>query len=188
VRANGNVPIDCRIIAVGNSTVERDDDGGHLRGDLRRRLAGVRLELPPLAARREDIQEIVLALMASAAADHRTRPRQFTRAAMALITALQWPDNLAGLTLLVAALVARDREPVRVEEVLAHLGAPAQTSIVPHASLRDARRQFERDYIIAVLRRFDGRVAAAARALGIQRTNLYRKARQLGIQGGGRAG
>ena len=52
---------------------------------------------------------------------------------------------------------------------------------VPAATLRSARRQFERDYVTLVLRCHHGRVGDAARALGIQRTNLYRKARQLGI-------
>jgi DNA-binding NtrC family response regulator len=51
----------------------------------------------------------------------------------------------------------------------------------PSATLRSARRQFEREYVTLVLRRYHGRVGEAARALGIQRTNLYRKARQLGI-------
>jgi DNA-binding NtrC family response regulator len=55
----------------------------------------------------------------------------------------------------------------------------------PHAhagTLRAARQQFERDYITLVLQHHRGRVGDAARALGIQRTNLYRKARQLGIR------
>ncbi|MGE5813187.1 MAG: sigma-54-dependent transcriptional regulator [Acidobacteriota bacterium] len=186
VRAAGHMPVACRVIAIGNSTVDADENGGHLRADLRRRLGSIRLELPSLGARREDIPVIVVALMARSSAERRIPPRRFTHAAMALITALQWPDNVSGLSVFVESLVDRSSQPVRVEEVLAYLGAPAQGSIVPQGSLREARRQFERDYIAAVLRRFDGRVAAAARALGIQRTNLYRKARQLGISSAGR--
>jgi DNA-binding NtrC family response regulator len=49
-------------------------------------------------------------------------------------------------------------------------------------SLRDARRDFERHYILVVLEQCNWRVGAAARAMGLQRPNLYRKARQLGIQ------
>jgi DNA-binding NtrC family response regulator len=52
----------------------------------------------------------------------------------------------------------------------------------PMPSLREARRTFERHYILAVLERCNWRVGAAARAMGLQRPNLYRKARQLGIQ------
>jgi DNA-binding NtrC family response regulator len=55
----------------------------------------------------------------------------------------------------------------------------------PAATLRSARRQFEREYVALVLRRHRGHVGDAARALGMQRTNLYRKARQLGISLGG---
>jgi two-component system, NtrC family, nitrogen regulation response regulator NtrX len=55
------------------------------------------------------------------------------------------------------------------------------------ASLREARRRFERDYIAAVLERHQWRMSDAARALGIERANLYRKARQLGIAKASRA-
>lgn len=181
VRTAGDLPLRCRLIAVGSALLDSGDDGGHLRADLRRRLGAVRLDLAPLGDRREDIAEIVVALAARAAASRGVLPRTFTDAAMALVSALQWPDNLSGLSGLVESLAGGGSAAVRVEEVLAHLGAPAQTSIAPHATLREARRQFERDYISAVLRRFGGRMAPAARALGIQRTNLYRKARQLGI-------
>jgi two-component system nitrogen regulation response regulator NtrX len=187
VRAGRAWPVRCRIVAVASAFVDADREAGQLRADLRRRLGVVRLELPPLMARREDIPEILIALMAHHAAARRIAPRPFTDAALALISALHWPDNLAGLASLVESIVVNGPGAVRVEEVLAHLGAPGQPALVPHASLREARRQFERDYIRAVLRRFDGHVAAAARALGIQRTNLYRKARQLGINGRGRA-
>lgn len=188
VRTGGRVPLRCRVVAVASVTLAADESGGHLRADLQRRLGAVRLELPPLSARREDIEQILLALMAQSAARRRVAARPFTDAAVALVSALQWPDNVSGLSSLVESLVGRGHDPVLVEEVLAHLGGSTQPSIAPQASLREARRQFERDYITAVLKRFDGRVAAAAQALGIQRTNLYRKARQLGIHSGGRAG
>ena len=71
---------------------------------------------------------------------------------------------------------------VRQEDVLAHLpidGAFAR--IAPHVSLREARRQFEREYIASVLERHRWRMSEAARTLGIERANLYRKTRQLGI-------
>lgn len=186
VAAAGHVPLACRVIAIATSSLDSSENRDRLRADLWRRLGGIRLELPPLSTRREDIPELVLALMAQTSARRRLGPRRFTRAAMALVAALPWPDNMDGLSGLVGSLAGRSGEPVRVEDVLAYLGAPSQGPLVPQTSLREARRQFEREYISAVLRQFDGRVAAAARVLGIQRTNLYRKARQLGIHGGGR--
>lgn len=186
VPPGGHVPLACRVIAIATSSIDSSENRDHLRADLRRRLGGIRLELPPLSARRQDIPELVFALMAQTSARRRLGPRRFTHAATALITALPWPDNMDGLSGLVGSLAGRGGEPVRVEEVLAYLGSPSQGPLIPQTSLREARRQFEREYISAVLRQFDGRVAAAARVLGIQRTNLYRKARQLGIHGGGR--
>jgi DNA-binding NtrC family response regulator len=64
-----------------------------------------------------------------------------------------------------------------VANALAQFGLGGQ----PIASLREARRSFERSYILAVLEQHDWRVGATARALGLQRPNLYRKARQLSI-------
>jgi DNA-binding NtrC family response regulator len=74
-------------------------------------------------------------------------------------------------------------DQIQLEDVLAHVRFDGALS--PHAgagTLRSARQQFERDYIAFVLQHHRGRVGDAARALGIQRTNLYRKARQLGIR------
>ena len=71
---------------------------------------------------------------------------------------------------------------VTQEDVLAHVpieGAFTRWDLT--AGLREARRRFERDYIAAVLERHQWRMSDAARALGIERANLYRKTRQLGI-------
>ncbi len=183
----GPVALNLRFVAIAGPSLDADVDHGHFRADLRRRLGLVRMDLPPLSERREDIGDILDGLMERAAVARGLAPRAFTKAAVALVAALQWPDNVVALAGLVDALAAQGEAPVRVEEVLAHLGAPGQNTIGPHTSLREARRQFEREYIAAVLRRYNGRIALAARALGIQRTNLYRKARQLGLQNGGRA-
>jgi DNA-binding NtrC family response regulator len=69
------------------------------------------------------------------------------------------------------------KDPISVNGALAQFGLNGQST----ASLREARRTFERSYILAVLEQHQWRVGAAARALGLQRPNLYRKARQLSI-------
>ena len=67
------------------------------------------------------------------------------------------------------------------QTTITHALAPFGFDGAAVASLREARRTFERSYILAVLERHQWRVGAAARALGLQRPNLYRKARQLSI-------
>jgi DNA-binding NtrC family response regulator len=96
---------------------------------------------------------------------------------------LSWPGNLAELRNAIERAVADTRDDViQIEHLLPALKlhrAPAP--FVPIGNLREARLRFERDYISAVLQHHEWRMAAAAQTLGIQRPNLYRKARQLGI-------
>ena len=109
--------------------------------------------------------------------------RTLTQAALALVGALTWPGNLAELRDALARVVANTRDDViQVEHLLPALHlhrAPAP--FFPAGHLRDARQRFERDYIAAVLQHHGWRMSDAAQTLGIQRPNLYRKARQLGI-------
>jgi len=100
-----------------------------------------------------------------------------------LFGALTWPGNLAELRTAVHRVMAgAGDDVVQIEHILPalQLNRP-HTPFVPSGNLREARQRFERDYIAAVLQHHDWRMAPAAQALGIQRPNLYRKARQLGI-------
>jgi DNA-binding NtrC family response regulator len=106
--------------------------------------------------------------------------RHFTPAARTVLSALPWRRNTVELSALVQRL-ARLRGPaIRQEDVLAEVQLD-RTPARALRSLRDARRQFERDYIATVLRDHDWQMREAARTLGMERANLYRKARQLGI-------
>ena len=163
--------LDVRIIAA----VEDRLDAG-LRDELLRRLP-LTVEVPPLRQRREDVQVIAEAMLAD-----RHDGRGFTPAALTVLAALPWRRNTAELCGLIERLTATasSSHPIRQEDVLAEVQldrAPAR----PTGSLRDARRQFEREFIASVLRDHSWQMRDAARALGIERAHLYRKARQLGI-------
>jgi DNA-binding NtrC family response regulator len=172
-----------RIVATAGSSVENDVRDGRLRSELYRRLAAIRIDVPPLSRRREDIPAIARRALREASEAASTPPRTFTQATLALIAALPWEGNLEELRRLLEGLCRADAAPsIRVEDVLGEIRLDARPGALgPQASLREARRQFEREYIAAVLRHYEGRMGPAARLLGIQRTNLYRKARQLGI-------
>ena len=163
--------LDVRVIAA----VEDRLDAG-LREELLRRLP-LTVEVPALRQRREDVQVIAEAMLA----DRQDR-RGFTPAALTVLAALPWRRNTAELCRLIERLTATgsSSRPIRQEDVLAEVQldrAPAR----PTGSLREARRQFEREFIASVLRDHAWQMRDAARALGIERANLYRKARQLGI-------
>jgi DNA-binding NtrC family response regulator len=106
-----------------------------------------------------------------------------SRSALALLAALPWLGNGRELVALVDGLVRSvGRRVIQLEDVLAHAaldGFSARLDV--GGSLREAKARFERECITAMLRRHHGRVGDAAKALGIQRTNLYRKVRQLNV-------
>ena len=172
------VRVKFRVVAAGPADLEAEVRDGRFRADLARRLSATRLVVPPLRHRAEDFSAIVEALCIEIGGT----PRPFTQAALTVLGALPWPGNLDELAGVLSRLLAEAGGTIRQEDVLAHLpidGTFARVDLT--TSLREARRRFEREYIAAVLERHDWRMSEAARALGIERANLYRKTRQLGI-------
>jgi two-component system nitrogen regulation response regulator NtrX len=111
-------------------------------------------------------------------------PKTISRPALSLITALPWRGNAPELRALLESVVdgLQGGRGIGVEEVLAHVrldGGPAVFS--NGGTLKQARARFEREYIAAALEQHRGRISEAAKALGIQRTNLYRKMRSLRV-------
>jgi DNA-binding NtrC family response regulator len=155
-----------------------------IRADLWQRLAGIRIEVPPLRKRREDIPELAASFLNDECRRQETGPKVFDPEAVALLTALPWHGNVAELLALAQMLAERvPTQTISVEDVLnaVHLdGAVENFQTV--GTLREATRHFERDYISTAIESHRGRIADAAEALGVQRPNLYRKMRNLGIR------
>ena len=181
---NETIALDIRIIGIVDTDVDGAVADGRLRRDLADRISQVRIDVPPLRRRRDDVPVLAAHFLRSETAAAGGGARRFSRAALALLSALPWPGNARELRIVIAAMVAGSNEPIlQFEDVLAHAsldqgGAPAPAST---ATLRDARARFEREVISAALIRHHGRAGDAAKALGIQRTNLYRKVRQLNV-------
>lgn len=184
VRIDGEIAATAfRIIASAPPTIDRDVRENRFRADLFRRLAVSRIDLPPLRERLEDVPALAARLLDDLSRRAGLPARSCTQAALALLSALNWPGNLAELrAVLDRVLSETGGEVIQIEHILPALQLDrASPTFVPVGSLRDARLRFERDYIAAVLQHHGWRMADAAETLGIQRPNLYRKARQLGI-------
>lgn len=174
-RGPGRLPLEVRLVAATSHGLAGAVDDGRLVDELARRLPLV-IDVPALRQRREDINEIAARLLAE-----RAPGRQFTPAALTVLAALPWRRNIAELRALIDRLATAGSGPtILQEEVLAEVQLD-RPPLRPASNLREARRQFERDHIAAVLRDYGWHMREAARALGIERANLYRKARQLGI-------
>lgn len=167
-----------RLVASTTKDLETEVRDGRFRQDLLRRFAACRITLPALRQRTGDLAAIIERLVAEMGG----APRSFTQPAITVLAALPWAQNIDELAGVLEKVLEGAGAIVMQEDVLAH--APidgGSTRFDLTASLREARRRFERDYIAAVLERHQWRMSDAARTLGIERANLYRKTRQLGI-------
>jgi len=176
------VAFDVRVIAGVSGEPDDAAQDGALRRDLRARFT-LRLDLPPLRQRSADIPILIGCLVGDAAGSARVPVPSFSREALMLLAALPWRRNFDELREVLDVLVrAVVGGVVRLEDVLDHVALePVVAGDGSATNLREARLSFERHYIARVLNRHRGRMDDAARSLGIQRTNLYRKVRQLGI-------
>jgi DNA-binding NtrC family response regulator len=186
VLADSNEPVDfdVRPIAGVGPTFDTAVHEGRVREDLVRRLSVLRIEMPPLRHRREDIAALANYFLREICASRPVPPKTFSRSALSLLAALPWRGNAAELQSVLTAVVAgvHDTRSITLDDVLAQVRLDgAGASYRNGGTLRQARARFERDYIASVLEQHRGRISEAAKALGIQRTNLYRKMRALRV-------
>jgi DNA-binding NtrC family response regulator len=183
VGARDRVRVTARVIASAASAILDDARDGRFRADLLRRFGALPAILPALHERPEDLPVIVTRVAAGLGA--RGEAPSFTQAALTVLAAMPWPGNLEELRMTLERVRRDVPGTIRQEDLLHLLPITPPQGIArplnPAASLREARRRFEREYIAAVLERHDWRMSDAARTLGIERANLYRKTRQLGI-------
>ena len=184
VRIDGSaIETGFRLVAGATPGIDAEVDARRFRSDLFRRLTTVRIDLPPLRERQEDVPALASRLLEEICTAHDAGPRTFTQAAVALLGALTWPGNLRELRDAIERVVLDTADRViQIEHLLPALRLQrTHESFAPSGNLREARLRFEREYIASVLQHHGWHMAEAAQTLGIQRPNLYRKARQLGI-------
>ena len=176
------VELDVRPMASFDPDVDAAVADGRLRRELVERLMKLRIDVPPLRRRKEDVPLLAVHCL-QAATPEGAMTKSLSRSALALLSALPWPGNGDDLRAFIETLVRSVRKPIiQIDDLLEHATLDGVSARVDAGvTLRDAKARFERDCITAVLMRHHGRVGEAAKALGIQRTNLYRKVRQLNV-------
>jgi transcriptional regulator with GAF, ATPase, and Fis domain/tetratricopeptide (TPR) repeat protein len=176
--ADRPVPVDLRVVAATNRDLAgRVVDGG-FREDLFYRLNVVRLRVPPLVDRREDIPELAAFFLDRLAARTGGPPRRLAPAALRLLLRHDFPGNVRELeNLLATAVVFAPGEELRPED----LPLPAAGDTAADGSRRDQLRAADRRLVERTLRRCGDNLSAAARRLGISRPTLYRRLRDYGL-------
>jgi Nif-specific regulatory protein len=189
VRVGGSKPIhtDVRVLAATNQKLAELVRAKRFREDLYFRLNVVSLELPPLRERGDDVMLLAEHFLREFSRRAGRRAPKFTAAARKRLESHTWPGNVRELRNLMerlAYLSSGDR--VEAEDLAFILSPTAATPSLVGAglSLNDATHEFQRKYIQQSIDRARGNVSQAARNLGVHRSNLYRKMRQLGMETG----
>lgn len=170
-----------RVIVAVEPTIKGAVGDDRLRPDLYEKLSLIRIDLPPLRERREDIPVLATHFLKELSRVHSCSIKTLTRPALTLLAALPWRGNVAELRgLLERFVVLMPQGLIKLEDILAQVRIDASLSpLGVSATLREARARFEREYIAAVLHKHHGRMPASAQTLGIQRSNLYRTIKRL---------
>jgi two-component system response regulator GlrR len=171
VGATTNVPIDVRIISASHHDLDELVRARQFREDLYYRLNVVRLDIPPLRDRPEDIQLLANHFLKQIAANGRTIAQSFSAEAMERLVTAPWPGNVRQLLNVVEYSATLCTTPV-IPVSLVQRALRFKTGALP--SLSAARRNFERDYLTRLLKMTEGNITQAARLAQRNRTELYK--------------
>ncbi|MDJ0921940.1 MAG: sigma-54 dependent transcriptional regulator [Henriciella sp.] len=192
-RFNGrsDVSVDVRVMSSSTRDLMDEVNAGRFRKDLYYRLNVVPLYVPALSERRDDIPQLVSYFIERIADSSGLNPRSFSAEALAVLQSMTWPGNVRQLRNLVERVLILSRnasdQPVQVDEL--PLDRPGNgdgddlsvSADLVGLTLRDAREQFEREYLKLQITRFDGNISRTAEFIGMERSALHRKLKALGV-------
>ncbi|HVW86565.1 MAG TPA: sigma-54 dependent transcriptional regulator [Bryobacteraceae bacterium] len=184
VGAHESIRVDVRVIAATNKNLEEEIDKGNFREDLFYRLNVIPFHMPPLRERKEDIPALAAYFLEEFSREYGRKPRELTPQALHLLQEHHWPGNVRELRNLMERIVILNPQ-TRIDARHIPLLPPRKPTgdklAERYGSLQDVREAAEREYIQKKLEEANGNVSRTAELLGLERSNLYRKMRALGI-------
>ena len=185
VGGNKSIPVNVRVLVATHHDLEARVREGGFRQDLYHRIFVFPLMLPPLRERRDDIPALVEHFAAQVCAQNGWKDVPFTVDAMQALKGHSWPGNVRELRNMVerVMLLATDGQVdlPTVESALPKDSASAASAATGSGALSDRVLTFEREVILTELKRTHHNMSLTAKALGLERSHLYKKAEQLGI-------
>lgn len=192
VRVGGNrqIRVDVRVVSSTSRDLENEIAEKRFREDLFYRLNVVPVRIPSLAERREDIPSLVDHFFARYATDQGVPPPEVSIEAMAALQSYEWPGNVRQLRNVIertVILTPRDKigrieaDMLPAEVVSSRMSGDAGLTSLMGVPLREARENFEREYLKVQIRRFSGNISRTAAFIGMERSALHRKLKLLGM-------
>jgi len=191
VGGNRTIEVDVRIIAATNKVLEDEIRAGSFREDLFYRLNVVPFTVPPLRERREDIPILVEHFLELYSLREGNERKTITPEAMEALKGGAWPGNVRELKNVVERLVimtpgatitaAHIPDSVGSGAAAREAGAGRMESLMERDTLREARDEFEKEFILRKLEEFNWNISKTAEAIELERSNLHRKIKSYGI-------
>ncbi|MGD0789810.1 MAG: sigma-54 dependent transcriptional regulator [Terracidiphilus sp.] len=181
--------VDVRVVVATHRNLEQLVESGGFRRDLYHRVVVFPVELPPLRQRTEDLPALVEHFARQVSAQNGWKPVPFAGAAIDALKRYAWPGNIRELRnvverLLLLAGAQVDAEAVELALPAAHANrspSAACASILDSGALAERVLNFERAEVLKELERHNRHITQTAKALGLERSHLYKKCQQLGI-------
>jgi two-component system, NtrC family, nitrogen regulation response regulator NtrX len=194
---------DVRVVAATNKNLEQEVKAGRFRGDLFYRLNVIPFRVPPLRERSSDIPQLAKCFLDGFARESGTKSKAFSPEAYTLLMSREWPGNVRELRNFVERLfILTPAEMIDVadmKQVGYDFGAyreyesektspgldpafPGSVEIRQVRTLREARAEFEKEFILKKLEENQGNVSKTAEVIGVERSHLHRKIKSYGIE------
>ncbi|GAK32883.1 sigma-54-dependent Fis family transcriptional regulator [Iodidimonas nitroreducens] len=193
VGGSKRVQVDVRVVSASSRDLRKAITQGTFREDLFHRLSVVPIQVPSLCERRDDIPSLSEHFVKAVAAATGRAPKGFSEPALAALQAYEWPGNVRQLRnvierILIMAhdgrdIIEPDMLPLELTEDASSLLRGDSDNALMTLSLREAREAFEREYLRVQITRFSGNISKTANFIGMERSALHRKLKNLGLGG-----
>ncbi len=180
--ADESTQVDVRVVASTNKNLEHEIERGNFREDLFYRLNVIPFHVPPLRDRQQDIPLLADYFLRAFTKSYGRKPKELTPEAYASLADYHWPGNVRELkNVMERIVILNPQSRIDARNIPLHSPAPRRAAPERFESLQEVRENAEREFILRKLEETKGNVTRAAEQLGLERSNLYRKMKTLGI-------
>ncbi len=188
------ISVDVRVVAATNKDLDAAVAAGEFREDLFFRLNVIPLRSPSLRERPEDVPMLAKSFLVEFCEENGMRPKPFEPDVLESLSERTWPGNVRELRNVVERMAILSEETITLDDLpelprrqisaeqASALPAPAVGDAGPRETLREYRERAEKQFVLDTLERFEWNISRAAVVLGVERTNLHKKMRSLGIK------
>jgi DNA-binding NtrC family response regulator len=182
-----NITVDVRVLAATNKNLEQAVAAGLFREDLFFRLNVLPIHAPPLRERLSDVPVMLDSFIKTFCKENGYSEKKLDKEVLNRLCAYSWPGNVRELKNIAERLVIMSGATISLEDLPPDIAGIKPVPVVPKFSgtrptLKEFRETAERQYVLQTLEEFDWNISKSASVLGIERTNLHKKIKALGIK------